>query len=196
MRPALSYMQRMRTLALPSSALKVLAGLKGLSNIPIDRVGEVQGLAAYPPRSCTSADLALTQTASPTTVESGSNVTYTITVTNNGPDATSATIIDNLPSGASLVSCASTGSGVCNNSPVANPHTVTYASLASGETETITIVAATSASLLNGASLSNTVSVGNKSAVDPDPTNNSATATIAITAQAGPSTLTVAPATL
>ena len=145
-------------------------GLKGLSNIPIDRVGEIQGLAAYPPRSCTSADLALTQTASPTTVESGSNVTYTITVTNNGPDAASATIVDNLPSGALLVSCASTGSGVCNNSPVANPHTVTFASLASGETETITIVAATSASLLNGASLSNTVSIGNKSAVDPDPT--------------------------
>src|SRR5579871_6053174 len=169
-------------------------GLKGLSNIPIDRVGEIQGLAAYPPRSCTSADLALAQTASPTTVESGSNVTYTITVTNNGPDATSATIIDNLPAGESLVSCASTGGGVCNNSPQLNPHTVTFASLASVETETITIVAATSASLLNGASLSNTVSIGNKSAVDPDPTNNSATATIAITAQAGPSTLTVSPA--
>ena len=170
-------------------------GLKGLSNIPINRVAEIQGLAAYPPRSCTNADLALTQTASPTTVESGSNVTYTITVTNNGPDAASATIVDNLPSGALLVSCASTGGGVCNNSPVANPHTVTFASLASGETETIMIVAATSASLLNGASLSNTVSIGNKSAVDPDPTNNSATATIAITAQAGPSTLTVSPST-
>jgi uncharacterized repeat protein (TIGR01451 family) len=170
-------------------------GLKGLSNIPIDRVGEVQGLAAYPPRSCTSADLALTQTASAATVESGSNVTYTITVANNGPDAASATIIDNLPAGASLVSCASTGGSACNNSPVANPHTVTFASLASGETETITIVAATSASLLNGASLSNTVSIGNKSAVDPDLTNNSATTTIAITAQAGPSTLTVAPTT-
>jgi uncharacterized repeat protein (TIGR01451 family) len=170
-------------------------GLKGLSNVPIDRVGEVQGLAAYPPRSCTSADLALAQTASPTTVESGSNVTYTITVTNNGPDATSATIIDNLPAGTLIVSCSSTGGGICNNSPQLNPHTVTFASLASGESETITIVAATSASLLNGASLSNTVSVGNKSAVDPDPTNNSATATIAITAQAGPSTLTVSPAT-
>src|SRR4051812_1050043 len=170
-------------------------GLKNVSNIPVDRVAEIEGLAAYPPRSCTSADLALTQTASPTTVESGSNVTYTITVTNNGPDAASATIVDNLPSGALLVSCASTGGGVCNNSPQLNPHTVTFASLASGEIETITIVTATSASLLNGASLSNTVSVGNKSAVDPDPTNNSATATIAITAQAGPSTLTVAPAT-
>ncbi|HEX3587000.1 MAG TPA: MBG domain-containing protein [Candidatus Angelobacter sp.] len=169
--------------------------LKGLSNIPIDRVGEIQGLAAYPPRSCTSADLALTQTALPTTVESGSNVTYTITVTNNGPDATSSTIIDNLPAGTLIVSCASTGGGVCNNSPQLNPHTVMFASLASGESETITIVAATSASLLNGASLINTVSVGNKSAVDPDPTNNSATATIAITAQAGPSTLTVSPAT-
>ena len=168
--------------------------LKGLSNIPVNRVGEIQGLAAYPSRTCSTADLALTQTASPTTVESGSNVTYTITVTNNGPDAASATIIDNLPAGESLVSCASTG-GVCNNSPQLNPHTVTYASLASGETETITIVAATSASLLNGASLSNTVSVGNKSAVDPDPTNNSATTTIAITAQAGASTLTVSPST-
>lgn len=171
-----------------------VGGLKSLSNIAIDRPGEIQGLAAYPPRSCTSADLALTETASPLTVESGSNVTYTITVTNNGPDATSATIVDNLPSGASLVSCSSTGGGVCNNSPQLNPHTVTFASLASGETETITIVAATSASLLNGASLSNTASIGNKSAVDPNPANNSATAIIAITAQAGPSTLTVSPA--
>ena len=39
------------------------------------------------------------------------------------------------------------------------------------------------------------MSVGNTSAVDPDLTNNSATATIAITAQAGPSSLTVSPAT-
>ena len=170
-------------------------GLKGLSNVPVDRVSEIQGVAAYPPRSCMSADLALTQTAAPASVESGSNVTYTIGVTNNGPDPTSATIVDNLPAGTLIVSCASTGGGVCNNSPQLNPHTVTYASLASGESETITIVAATSASLLNGTSLSNTVSVGNTSAVDPDPTNNSATATIAITAQAGPSTLTVSPAT-
>jgi 6-phosphogluconolactonase (cycloisomerase 2 family) len=176
-------------------SINATGALKGLSNVPVDRVGEIQGVAAYPPRSCMSADLALTQTAAPASVESGSNVTYTIVVTNNGPDPTSATIVDNLPAGTLIVSCASTGGGVCNNSPQLNPHTVTFASLASGESETITIVAATSASLLNGASLTNTVSVGNKSAVDPDPTNNSATATIAITAQAGPSTLTVSPAT-
>jgi len=176
-------------------SINATGGLKGLSNVPVDRVGEIQGVAAYPPRSCMSADLALTQTAAPASVESGSNVTYTIVVTNNGPDPTSATIVDNLPAGTLIVSCASTGGGVCNNSPQLNPHTVTFVSLASGESETITIVAATSASLLNGASLTNTVSIGNKSAVDPDPTNNSATATIAITAQAGPSTLTVSPAT-
>jgi uncharacterized repeat protein (TIGR01451 family) len=172
-----------------------LGGLKSLSDIAIDRASEIQSLAAYPPRSCASADLALTETASPTTVESGSNVTYTITVTNNGPDATSATIADNLPAGTTLVSCASTGGGVCNNSPLLNPHTVTFASLASGAAETITIVAATSANLLNGASLTNPVTIANKSAVDPNPANNSATATIAITAQPGPTTVTVSPAT-
>ena len=36
-------------------------GLKSLSNVPVDRVSEIQGIAAYPPRSCMSADLALTQ---------------------------------------------------------------------------------------------------------------------------------------
>jgi uncharacterized repeat protein (TIGR01451 family) len=172
-----------------------LGGLKGLSDIAIDRAGEIQSLAAYPPRSCASADLALTETASPTTVESGSNVTYTITVTNNGPDATSATIADNLPAGATLVSCTSTGGGICNNSPFLNPHTVTFASMASGAAETITIVAATSANLLNGASLTNPVTIANKSAVDANPANNSATATITITAQPGPTTVTVSPAT-
>lgn len=170
-------------------------GLKSLSDVAIDRPGEIQGLAAYPPRSCTSADLALVATASPATVESGSDVTYTITVTNNGPDATSATIADNLPAGTTLVSCSSTGDGICKNSPLLNPHTVTYASLASGATETITIIATTSANLLNGASLTSTASIANKSAVDPSSANNSATATISIAAQPGPTTLSVSPAT-
>jgi uncharacterized repeat protein (TIGR01451 family) len=172
-----------------------LGGLTSLSDVAINRASEIQGLAAYPPRSCVTADLALTETALPATVESGSNVTYTITLTNNGPGASSATVSDNLPAGTTLVSCTSTsGAGVCNNSPLLNPHTVTFASLASGASETITIVAVTSTNLLNGASLSNPVTIANMSAVDPNPANNSATATISITAQPGPTTLAVSPA--
>jgi uncharacterized repeat protein (TIGR01451 family) len=169
-------------------------GLTGVTDVAINRIGAVQGVAAYPPRSCASADLALTMAGSPATVDAGSNVAYTITITNNGPAATGATIVDNLPSGETFVSCTSTGSGACSNT-LPNPHTISFASLASGESQTVTLVAQTSASLLNGATLTNTVSIGNKSAVDPDLTNNSATVTTNITAQPGPTTLIVSPAT-
>ncbi|MBD1926137.1 DUF11 domain-containing protein [Trichocoleus sp. FACHB-90] len=62
---------------------------------------------AYFPSSATSlqnrilirqADLAITKTRTPTTVISGSAITYTITVTNNGPsNVTGASVIDDLP---------------------------------------------------------------------------------------------------
>ena len=51
----------------------------------------------------TSADLALTKSASPTTIVFGQPVTYTLTVRNNGPSrAVGATITDPLPCRADL----------------------------------------------------------------------------------------------
>ena len=169
-------------------------GLKGLSDTPIDRVGEIQGLAAYPPRSCISGDLAVAITADSATVESGSNVTYTITITNNGTTAASATLVDNLPQGESFVSCMATGGGVCSHT-LPNPHTIVFTGLAAGASQTATLIAATDANLLNGAVVNNTVFVGNKSIVDTNPANDSATATITMTAQPGPTTLKMSPAT-
>jgi Domain of unknown function DUF11/MBG domain (YGX type)/Ubiquitin-activating enzyme E1 FCCH domain/Lactonase, 7-bladed beta-propeller len=182
------------TFGVASYRISATGGLSSAGDVAINRVGTIQGLAAYPPKSCASADFALSMTASPSSVEAGSNVTYTITITNNGPSASSATVVDNLPNGASFVSCVATGGGVCSNT-LPNPHTVRFASLASGETETVTLVAQTSAHLLNGSSLSNTATLGNQSAVDSNPANNSATATVAITATPSPTTLTVSPAT-
>src|SRR4029079_8343246 len=61
-----------------------------------------------------AADLAITKTDSPDPVITGNDVTYTVTVTNNGPDAaTSVTVTDNLPAETTFVSCSSTGGGVC-----------------------------------------------------------------------------------
>jgi uncharacterized repeat protein (TIGR01451 family) len=86
-----------------------------------------------------SADLALTKTASPNPVAPGGELTYEITVTNHGPDAAQAvTVSDSLPSALTLVSCAATGGGVCERAD--NTHTVTFASLAAGESATITLV--------------------------------------------------------
>src|SRR6185436_12898559 len=53
-----------------------------------------------------TAELAITKTDSPDPVVSGSNVTYTIVVTNNGPGlAQSVVVTDNLPGTVTFVSC-------------------------------------------------------------------------------------------
>jgi serine protease len=122
-----------------------------------------------------ASDLAITKTGSPDPATVGDNLTYTVTVTNNGPNtATSVTVTDNLPAETTFVSCSSTGGGVCGGSD--NNRTVTFASLATGESETITFVANVNCSVADGTVINNTATV-NSSTPDPDPNNNSATAT-------------------
>jgi uncharacterized repeat protein (TIGR01451 family) len=137
-----------------------------------------------------AADLSITKTDSPDPVTTGNNLTYTVTVTNNGPDpAQSVTLTDNLPTETTFVSCSSTGGGVCGGS--GNNRTVTFASLASGETETITFVANVNCSVADGTVISNTATVSS-STLDPNTTNNSATTTT--TASNPPPTITGAAA--
>jgi len=136
------------------------------------------------------ADLAVTKTDLPDPVTVGNNLTYTVTVTNNGPNtATSVTVTDNLPASTTFVSCSSTGGGVCSGS--GNNRTVTFASLASGGSETITFVASVNCSVADGTVISNTAIVSS-STPDPDSNNNSMTATT--TASNPPPTITGASA--
>ena len=137
-----------------------------------------------------TADLSITKTASPDPVTTGDDLTYTVTVTNNGPDpATSVTVTDNLPPETTFVSCSSTGGGVCGGS--GNNRTVTFALLPSGASETITFVANVNCSVADGTVISNTATVSS-STPDPDPNNDSSTATA--TASNPPPTITNATA--
>jgi len=137
-----------------------------------------------------TADLSVTKTDSPDPVTTGNDLTYTVTVTNNGPDpATSVTVTDNLPAETTFVSCSSTGGGICGGS--GNNRTVTFVSLASGESETITFVANVNCSVVGGTVISNTATVSS-STPDPNSNNNSATATT--TASNPPPTITGATA--
>jgi uncharacterized repeat protein (TIGR01451 family) len=137
-----------------------------------------------------TADLSITKTASPDPVTTGDDLTYTVTVTNNGPDpATSVTVTDNVPAETTFVSCSSTGGGVCGGS--GNNRTVTFALLPSGASGTITFVVNVNCSVADGTVISNTATASS-STPDPDPNNNSATATA--TASNPPPTITNATA--
>ena len=60
------------------------------------------------------ADLSITKVDSPDPVNTGANLTYTITVTNNGPDAAAnASWSDTLPAGTSFVSMLDVSGWAC-----------------------------------------------------------------------------------
>ncbi len=126
------------------------------------------------------ADLAITKTDTPDPAAVSSNITYTITVTNNGPSsATGVSFTDNVPANVTFVSA--TGSGTVTCSQAAGVITCTVGTLASGATATATVVVRTTAL----GTVTNTASV-TSSTSDPSAANNSATAT---------TTVNVAPAT-
>ncbi|MFY9569866.1 MAG: HYR domain-containing protein [Blastocatellia bacterium] len=133
---------------------------------------QVGGLSGGQP-----ADLSVLSTIAPNPVETGSEITKTIGVTNGGPaTATSVTVTDVLSANLAFVSCNSTGGGVCGGS--GNTRTITFASLASGATAVITIVARVNCSVSGGTVIGNTAMVFSSSTPDLNPANNVATATV------------------
>ena len=121
-------------------------------------------------------DLSITKTDLPDPVVAGTNLTYTLTVTNNGPsDATGVVATDTLPAGVTLVS-ATPSQGSCTLT------TCNLGNLASGASATVTIVVNVASSTACGSTLTNSVSVtGNET--DPNAANNTATANTAVICQ-------------
>ncbi|HEU4522559.1 MAG TPA: DUF11 domain-containing protein, partial [Thermoanaerobaculia bacterium] len=112
------------------------------------------------------ADLAITKSG-PAALASGANVTYTVTVTNNGPrDATSVRVTDNIPAGLTLVS-ATPSQGTCAGNPAL---VCDLGTIANGAGATITI----QATVTTAAPVTNTATV-QAAQPDPNPLNNSST---------------------
>jgi uncharacterized repeat protein (TIGR01451 family) len=120
-------------------------------------------------------DLSISKSGSPATQVLGSgNITWTIVVTNNGPDAdTGVTIADPMPAGNTFVS-ATSSKGSCTGGAVLQ---CTIGDMAVGESVTITLVTTPS----TAGNQVNTVNVtGNQPETNTG--NNSATATVQVTA--------------
>ncbi|HEY0789271.1 MAG TPA: hypothetical protein VGE86_11550 [Thermoanaerobaculia bacterium] len=121
-------------------------------------------------------ELGVTMSAAPATVLTGSNVTYSIVVSNSRPAAAADVVLAvALPSSTSYVSCASTGGGVCGGT--GNARTVTFGQIPGGGSATVTLVAAVACTLADGAQITTSAAVSSATP-DNDPSNDVASATV------------------
>jgi uncharacterized repeat protein (TIGR01451 family) len=124
-----------------------------------------------------SADLAITNVASPIGVQAGNNITYTQVVTNNGPsNATSASMTEITPPNTTFQSITIPAGWSCTTPAVNATGTIncTDPSFAPGSSS-FTIVLKVNAGTASGTAINDTASV-TSSTTDPNLANNSATA--------------------
>jgi uncharacterized repeat protein (TIGR01451 family) len=117
------------------------------------------------------ADLALTMVEAPNPVRQGTNMKYTVHVTNNGPDTAAATtVIDTVPSFTTYQSVTTTV-GTCSHPAIGGTGKLSCAlsDLKKGSSVTIVLIVKDTAN--SGSTLSNTASVSS-STPDPKPKNN------------------------
>ncbi len=125
-----------------------------------------------------SADLAVTMTG-PSSITAGTNATYTLTMTNNGPFAATGVVLTNtLPAGSTFSSMTQTiGTDLFVLGITGSTATETAsASIASGSTDTFVLIVSAATSLLAGVDFSNSASVSSTT-VDSNILNNSVVVT-------------------
>lgn len=133
-----------------------------------------------------SADLGVTNVASPNPVTAGGKITYTQVVTNNGPSAAdNATLVDTVPANAAVVSIAAPAGWSCITPGGPGNVVCTNSNMAGSTSGTFTLVMQVASGLASGTVITQTASVSS-SASDPNLSNNTATATTVVgtTAQA------------
>lgn len=134
--------------------------------------------------SFSNSDASVAMTAPTGPVLAGGTVTYTITVSNTGPDSDSVTLTDTLPMDTTFVSLTSPSGWSCTTPSVGSAGTVTCANPAFGVTDAVfDLVVSLSPSIASGAVVTNVATVSAPS--DGDDDNNSASTARTVTGSGG-----------
>jgi uncharacterized repeat protein (TIGR01451 family) len=121
------------------------------------------------------ADLAVTKSVDDTFPNEGDTINYTVTLTNNGPDATTnVAVTDSLPAGVTYVSSSATQGTYSSGTGIWS-----VASLANGASDTLTITVTVDAGT-NGQTIDNTASVTASDQPDNNPADNSDSASFLV----------------
>ncbi len=156
------------TYALPSSYAgpNPIQNMATVSSTTPDPTNANNGATASTPLGAPSADLAITKTG-PTGATPGTNLVYSITVTNNGPsDAANVAVNDPTPVGLTFVS----NSGACTT-----PYPCALGTLVAGAVRTVTTTYAVPSGYSGPNPIQNAATVSSTTP-DPNPSNNSAIA--------------------
>ena len=153
---------------------------KIMKTSPTDPIltNNVSTVVLVPASDTTYSDLAVVIVANTATYKVGDNVTYTVTLTNNGPGfAKNVQLCNPLPNGLTYVS----GTGVIK---AGDSVTVNVDTLSKGKTRTFTYVTKAT----KAGTIANTVRICNSSKVDLIMPNNTSTSSITVTKDSIPST--------
>lgn len=130
------------------------------------------------------ADLRIAKTATPSPITAGNQVTYQLTVTNDGPsDASDVRVTDTLTAKHAFVSCVvvSGPTGTCGGTGLSR--FVDFPSFPASASATVTIVAQVLPSLPDGSTLTNSARVSTSTS-DPNGANDRADTAIPVIARA------------
>ncbi len=134
-----------------------------------------------------TADLSVTNAASPNPVTAGSNITYTQILTNNGPSsADNATLVQAVPTNTTFVSVAAPAGWSCVTplSGATGNVVCTDVSMLGSTAATFSMVVKVNAATGNGTVITDTVTASS-SVSDPNSANNSASASTVVGTTAG-----------
>ena len=139
-----------------------------------------------------TADLSVTKTGTPNPAPAGADIVYTIVVTNNGPEVAPGVIFNDLPSAVTAFVSIDAPGWTTQTPPVGFTGNISgrNPAIQPGASSTITITMRTNANLPVGSLFSNVVNVGGD-LTDPNPNNNAATQTTAVSGATGRADLAV-----